>query len=171
MLRWKVAIVCLKTYCTSRARLFISGQPVKFTCWLPLKQQHKVFKPNYMILERTRRSSLQTQNNFRWIICTTPKAAYYWWESAPESCWLRSLTVTVQEIQAAMPPCHLQHLLAQLSPGSLALLCASSLQRSQTNSTKNKRWKIWMEKRERAFLAQSLKQKLLPLLNSSRCLL
>ena len=68
-------------------------------------------------------------------------------------------------------PCHLQHPLAQLSPGSSALPCALSLGRSQRGSTKSRRWRIWMEKREMAFLAQSLKLELLPLLNSSRYLL
>ena len=82
MLRWKVAIVCLKTYCTSRARLFISGQPVKFTCWLPLKQQHKVFKHNYTVLERKQfmlKIFQQWQNPRNWRAKCKGRRYCWWW--------------------------------------------------------------------------------------------
>ena len=71
-------------------------------------------------------------------------------------------------------PCHplLQHLLSQSFPGCLALLFALSLVRNQRGSTRSRRRrKSWMERRlDMVFLAQSLKQGLLHLLRSSRCL-
>ena len=44
MSRRRMAYVLM--LCISRVQLFVSGQPDKFTCWLPLKQQYKVFSHN-----------------------------------------------------------------------------------------------------------------------------